>query len=650
MAVKTYTKGQKTQLSKNFTSLEFDCHGNGCCSSTKVDSKLVDYLQQIRNHFGKAVSINSGYRCAKHNASVGGASRSNHMDGEAADIRISGVTPIEVARYAESIGILGIGVYSWGVHIDTRTSKYFWYDGGESNVKTFGGTPVKEPEPTKPVETKELYRVRKTWANASSQIGAYSVLANAKAACDKAGTGYYVFNSKGEKIYPEEKQTIDDSKVNTAAINDKVMWDYFKSQGLNDYGIAGLMGNLYAESGFKPTNLQNTYEKKLGLTDAQYTAAVDSGAYTNFIKDSAGYGIAQWTYWSLKQDLYNYVKSKGKSIGDGQIQMEFLAYQLSKDFKAVWNTLKTASSILEASNAVLLKFERPADQSTAVQNKRAELGKVYYDKYASATVVTPQPSKPSEGYTNSPLVDYVKISPNRTSPRNHKIDTITIHCVVGQCSVETLGNVFAPSSRQASSNYGIGYDGKIGMYVEEKDRSWCSSNSANDNRAITIEVASDTEHPYAVNDKAYAALIELLVDICKRNNIKELKWKGDKSLIGQVDKQNMTVHRWFANKSCPGDFLYERHGAIADAVNKKLGVTITTPTPEVEITPPEKKFPYLVKINTAVLNVRNGAGTQYKINTQVKKNQVYTIVDEKDGWGKLKSGAGWISLQYTIAV
>ena len=326
MAVKTYTKGNKVQLSKNFTSTEFDCHGNGCCSSTKVDSKLVDYLQKIRDHFGKAVSINSGYRCSKHNASVGGASRSNHMDGEAADIRISGVTPIEVARYAESIGILGIGVYSWGVHVDTRTSKYFWYDGGASNVKTFGGAPAKEETPKQESTTAEMYRIRKSWANSNSQIGAYSILANAKAACDKASSGYYVFNSKGEKIYPEEKQTIDDSKVNTSAIDTKVMWDYFKSQGLNDYGVAGLMGNLYAESGFKPTNLQNTCEKKLGMTDAQYTAAVDSGAYTNFIKDSAGYGIAQWTYWSLKQELYEYVKAKGKSIGDGQIQMEFLAH------------------------------------------------------------------------------------------------------------------------------------------------------------------------------------------------------------------------------------------------------------------------------------------------------------------------------------
>ena len=590
MAIKTYTKGKKVQLSKNFVSTEFDCHGKGCCSSTKIDDKLIDYLQQIRNHFGKAVSINSGYRCSKHNASVGGASKSNHMDGEAADIRISGVTPIEVARYAEYIGVKGIGVYSWGVHIDTRTSKYFWYDGGASNVKTFG---------------------------------------------------------KPANIDTNTNPTIDTSKVDTSVINDKVMWNYFKSKGLNDYGIAGLMGNLYAESGFKPTNLQNTYEKKLGMTDAEYTAAVDSGAYTNFVRDGAGYGLPQWTYWSLKQDFLNYVKNKGKSIGDGEIQMEFLAHQLSTDFTSVWNTLKNATSILEASNAVLLKFERPADQSTTVQNKRAAFGKVYYDKYASKqTIVQDKPI--TSGYTNSPLVNYTKISPNKTSPRNHKIDTITIHCVVGQCSVETLGNIFASTSRQASCNYGIGYDGKIGMYVEEKDRSWCSSNRANDHRAITIEVASDTTHPYAITDAAYAALIELLVDICKRNNIKELKWQGDKSLIGQINKQNMTVHRWFANKECPGEYLYERHGQIANEVNKKLGVVSVTQTPEIKEELPNNKFPYLVKINTAVLNVRNGPGTEYRINTRVKRNQIYTIVDEQDGWGKLKSGAGWISLKYTI--
>ena len=183
--------------------------------------------------------------------------------------------------------------------------------------------------------------------------------------------------------------------------------------------------------------------------------------------------------------------------------------------------------------------------------------------------------------SNSPLVNYTKISPNKSSPRNHKIDTVTIHCVVGQCSVETLGNVFAPASRQASSNYGIGYDGRIGMYVEEKDRSWCSSNAANDNRAITIEVASDTKEPYAVNAKAYAALIDLLVDICKRNGIKELVWSTNKAdRVNHKNGCNMTVHRDYANKSCPGTYLYERHAQIASEVNKRLGSTNIKPEPE----------------------------------------------------------------------
>ena len=172
--------------------------------------------------------------------------------------------------------------------------------------------------------------------------------------------------------------------------------------------------------------------------------------------------------------------------------------------------------------------------------------------------------------SNSNLVDHVKISPNSTNPRYSAIDTVTIHCVVGQVTVERLGEIFASNSRNASSNYGIGYDGRIGMYCEEKNRSWCSSSKTNDNRAITIEVASDTTTPYYVTDAAMSSLIKLLADICERNNIKELLWQGNKSLIGQVDKQNMTVHRWFANKSCPGDYLYNKHNYIATEVNKLL--------------------------------------------------------------------------------
>lgn len=343
-------------------------------------------------------------------------------------------------------------------------------------------------------------------------------------------------------------------------------------------------------------------------------------------------------------------------------------------------------------------------------------------------------------YTNSPLVSYTKISPNRTKNRNHAIDTITIHCVVGQCSVQTLGEVFAPTSRQASSNYGVGYDGKIGMYCEEKDRSWCSSNAANDHRAITIEVASDTTEPYAVNAKAYAALLDLVTDICKRNGIKKLVWSTSKNdRVNHLNGCNMTVHRDYANKSCPGTYLYNRHGEIAAEVNKRLGASSVTPanptqpsTPSGSITVGSKveikagadkynptsvgipdwvkkdyyhivtqttsngkevvkggkkcvllgkkvkksggseiagintwvavdnlslvggtsKTSYLVKIAVSDLNIRKGPGTNYAATGKFTGKGVFTIVEGKNGqgstkgWGRLKSGAGWISLDY----
>ena len=173
--------------------------------------------------------------------------------------------------------------------------------------------------------------------------------------------------------------------------------------------------------------------------------------------------------------------------------------------------------------------------------------------------------------SNSKLVSYTKLSPNHSGKRNHKIDTISIHCMAGNLSVEGCGALFAKSSTQASSNYGIGSDGRIALYVDEANRSWCTSSASNDNRAVTIEVANiKAAEPYPISAEAYKSLINLLVDICKRNGIKRLLWKADSSLIGQVDKQNMTVHRWFASKSCPGEWLYSHHGQIAAEVNKRL--------------------------------------------------------------------------------
>lgn len=173
--------------------------------------------------------------------------------------------------------------------------------------------------------------------------------------------------------------------------------------------------------------------------------------------------------------------------------------------------------------------------------------------------------------SNSSLVNYTKLSPNHSGARNHKIDTVSIHCMAGDLSVEACGRLFASPSTQASSNYGIGSDGRIALYVYEKNRSWCTSSAANDNRAVTIEVANTVGYePYPISEAAYNSLIKLLADICKRNGIPELRWKADPDLIGNTAQQNMTVHRWFANKSCPGTWLYERHGQIAADVNKLL--------------------------------------------------------------------------------
>lgn len=167
-------------------------------------------------------------------------------------------------------------------------------------------------------------------------------------------------------------------------MNEEKIWKFLKSRGFTDFGVSGLMGNLYAESGLSPINLQNSYEKKLNFTDQSYTQAVDNGSYTNFVKDAAGYGLAQWTYWSRKQNLLNYARSVGKSIGDLDMQLEFLCKELS-GYSTVWKTLQSATSVFEASNAVLLQYERPANQSEAVQNKRASYGQACYDKFAQST-------------------------------------------------------------------------------------------------------------------------------------------------------------------------------------------------------------------------------------------------------------------------
>ena len=232
------------------------------------------------------------------------------------------------------------------------------------------------------------------------------------------------------------------------------------------------------------------------------------------------------------------------------------------------------------------------------------------------------------GYTNSSLISYTQLSPNHSGQRTHSIDRITPHCVVGQLSCESICGCFTSPSREASCNYGIGTDGRISLCVEEKNRSWCSSSNANDQRAITIECASDTTEPYAMNDKVYASLINLCTDICKRYGKKKLLWFADKdkslNYNPAADEMIITVHRWFSNKSCPGNWLYARLGDLATKVTANLGGS-TSPTAD---------NLYRVQVGA----YKNKANAEAQLN-RVKAAGFDTSMVQVDGMYKIQVGA-----------
>lgn len=264
--------------------------------------------------------------------------------------------------------------------------------------------------------------------------------------------------------------------------------------------------------------------------------------------------------------------------------------------------------------------------------------------------------------SNSSLATYTKLSPNCTKPRNHKIDTITIHCTAGNKSntakqiVSLTRFITYDPQNGASCNYAVGGDGSVALCVDEANRSWCTSSGVNDHRAVTIEVASNIPGT-EVTEAAYAALLNLVTDICKRNGIAKLVWSTAKAdRVGHLNGCNMTVHRDYANKSCPGEWLYSRHAAIAAEVNKRLGASTTTPTADTQTPTATTTVNYTVRVKTTGLRIRKGPGTNYGIVQNAIAPGVYTIVAESSGtgsakgWGKLKSGAGWISLDYATKV
>ena len=236
--------------------------------------------------------------------------------------------------------------------------------------------------------------------------------------------------------------------------------------------------------------------------------------------------------------------------------------------------------------------------------------------------------------SNSKLISCTLISPNKNSPRNHKIDTITIHCFVAQVTAKRGCEVFQPTSKKASCNYVVGYDGSIGLCVDEGDRSWCTSSGVNDHRAITIEVASDNKEPYAVTEKAYAAMLDLVTDICKRNGIKKLVWSTNKNeRMNHLNGCNMTVHRDYANKSCPGDYLYNRHGEIAAEVNRRLGVPAEDQKPEQK---PQDEAKSLYRVQLGAFEKKDNA-TAFA--AKLKKEGFDTYIVQIGKYYKVQVGA-----------
>ena len=328
--VKTYSriKDGSTQIAANFLIYEFAC--NDGTDSILLDDNLPRVLQRIREVAGnRPVTISSAYRTPEYNKQTGGAPNSYHLHGKAADIVVANTKPLDVCRCAETAMAElripgGICLYTRQafVHVDVRTEKWRGQNDGDGEQTVTGWTPMPVPDEQKQQDSKD--------------------------------TG-----------------------------NDRIIWDFLKSKGLNDYAVAGFMGNMYAESAFLPNNLQNSYEKSLGHTDASYTAAVDDGKYPRekFTKDWAGYGLVQWTHPDRKGKLYDFIRNRGVSIGDIHAQLDFLWDEL-QGYTAVMKVLKEATSVRQASDVVLTRYEQPADQGVTEQERRAGYGQAQYKKFA----------------------------------------------------------------------------------------------------------------------------------------------------------------------------------------------------------------------------------------------------------------------------
>ncbi len=521
--------------------------------------------------------------------------------------------------------------------------------------------------------------------------------------------------------------------------NEKAIWDRLYATIQNPYGVAGVMGNFMAESSLRANNLQNTYEKSLGMSDDQYTAAVDSGAYTNFVHDSAGYGLYQATYWSIKESLLNYAKTCGKSIGDRDLQVDHFLKMMKEEYTAIWKVLTTATTVREASDAVLLKFERPADQSEAVQVKRAGFGQTYFDKYAPAASTVPsetaEEKKPAIAvsatqakYINATGTHYISNSGSdengaytggQAGDQNGKEWQLRSWynrpwTVVLRHPDQAVALKIALLGIDAALNNLIGYDqNQRGTYWTQLQKAGYEPSK------ITVACEEDCSAGVCANIKAAGFLLGI-----KALQTHTGTYTGNmKSTLVKAGFKALTDSKYLTTGDylLPGDILLNEshHTATNVTIGAKVkgswnpGSIAADETPAAPAAPsatvyyrvrktwedkasqigaytvlqnakncvdanpgyaafdeagkqvypvvtgsavePVKErvtVPFLVRISIDDLNIRKGAGTNYSKTGKYTGKGVFTIVEvasgqgSDSGWGRLKSGAGWVSLDY----